>query len=104
MTARVRRPLLKNSIRRPAAAWFRFSPPRREPKARRFRPRVELRIDGTQVGSAMCRANQNNNHIALRPTFIPYEGLTIGTHTIDLNPYGGTITDVNDYFQVTMLY
>lgn len=66
---------------------------------------VTLSIDGTNVGTAMCWANQNDNHIAMRPTFIPYNGLTIGQHSIEItNAYSGTITDVNDYFQVTMLY
>lgn len=41
----------------------------------------------------------------MRPTFIPYSGLTIGRHSIEITiAYNGTITDVNDYFQVTMLY
>jgi hypothetical protein len=65
---------------------------------------VELSIDGKAVGGAMCWANQNDNHIAMRSTFIPYENITLGAHTIELNAYLGTITDVNDYFQVTMLY
>lgn len=66
---------------------------------------VELSIDENPVGTAMCWANQNNNHMAMRSTFIPYSGLTIGQHSIQLNnAYAGTITDVNDYFQVTMLY
>jgi hypothetical protein len=66
---------------------------------------VSLSLDGKVIGTAMCWANQNNNHIAMRSTFIPVERLSYAEHTIELtNAYSGTITDVNDYFQVTLLY
>lgn len=67
---------------------------------------INLVLDGNDVGSpAMCWANQNNNHIAMRPTFIVIDNLSYGAHTIEItNAYGSTITDVNDYFQVTLLY
>jgi hypothetical protein len=66
---------------------------------------INLSIDGASIGNAMCWANQNNNHIAMRTTLIPYNSLSFGQHTIEItNAYGSTITDVNDYFQVTLLY
>lgn len=67
---------------------------------------INLSLDGNGIGnSAMCWANQNNNHQAMRTTFIPLESLTFGEHTIEItNAYSDTITDENDYFQVTMLY
>ena len=67
---------------------------------------INLLMDGSGIGTpAMCWANQNDNHQALRTTFIPYDSLTFGEHTIELeNAYGNTITDINDYFQVTLLY
>lgn len=67
---------------------------------------INLSLDGNVIGNAaMCWANQNNNHIAMRPTFIPFDNLTFGEHTIEINiAYTGTITDVNDYFQVVLLY
>ena len=41
----------------------------------------------------------------MRPTFIPFEDLNFGEHTITINnAFSGTITDVNDYFQVVLLY
>ena len=67
---------------------------------------INLYLDGAGIGNAaMCWANQNDNHIAMRPTFIPAT-LSAGTHTIEIQPaYGGnTVTDVNDYFQVTILF
>ena len=67
---------------------------------------INLVLDGVQTGSpAVCWANQNNNHIAMRPTFIPYSDLSFGEHTLTINnALSGTITDVNDHFQVVLLY
>ena len=67
---------------------------------------ISLSLDGVQIGNpAMCWANQNNNHMAMRPTFINVANLSYGEHTIEIsNAYNGTITDVNDYFQVVLLY
>lgn len=67
---------------------------------------INLSLDGAVIGSgAMCWANQNDNHQAMRTTFIPYGGLSIGEHTIELtNAFSNTITDENDRFQVTLLY
>jgi hypothetical protein len=67
---------------------------------------INLLLDGESLGSAaMCFANLNANHQAMRTTFIPYDNLTIGPHTIEVVPaYSNTVTDFNDYFQVTMIY
>ena len=67
---------------------------------------LSLYLDGSQIGSpAMCWANQNDNHQAMRTTFIPFDNLTIGPHIIDVvNANQQTITDINDYVQVTLLY
>ncbi len=67
---------------------------------------ITLSLDGSQIGSpAMCWANQNNNHTAMRTTFIDVDDLTEGEHTIEINAANSeTNTDVNDYFQVVLLY
>ena len=67
---------------------------------------ISQSLDGIVIGNpAICWANQDANHQAMRTTFIPYNGLSFGQHTIELtNAYSNTITDVNDYFQVTLLY
>jgi len=67
---------------------------------------INLSLDGTVIGNtAMCWANLNANHQAMRTTYIPVDSLSFGQHTIQLtNAYSNTITDVNDYFQVTLLY
>ena len=66
---------------------------------------ISLSLDGTVIGTAECWANQNNNHIAMATTFIPYSKLAYGQHTIEItNANGNTITDVNDRAQVVLLY
>ncbi len=67
---------------------------------------ISLSLDGSQIGNpALCWFNQNDVHIALRPTFINVDNLSYGEHTIEImNANGQTITDVNDYFQVVLLY
>lgn len=67
---------------------------------------INLSLDGSGIGdAAMCWANQNANHQAMRATFIPFDSLSFGEHTIEItNAYSNTITDQNDYFQVTLLY
>ena len=67
---------------------------------------INLSLDGSVIGKpAMCFANQNANHQALRTTFIEVDNLTYDNHTIEIsNGNGDTITDQNDYFQVVLLY
>lgn len=67
---------------------------------------INLELDGQPIGNmAMCWANQSANHQAMRTTFIPFDNLTFGEHTIEVvNANSETITDVNDYVQVTLLY
>lgn len=67
---------------------------------------IVLSLDGNQIGSpAMCWANQNNNHIAMRTTAIVASGLSEGSHTVEITPMdGNTTTDVNDYFQLSLWY
>lgn len=65
---------------------------------------VNISLDGNNIGTAMCWANQNNNHMAMRTTFIPVDKLSYDTHTIELTNASNTITDQNDYFQVVLLY
>ena len=67
---------------------------------------INLSLDGNFIGTAaMCWQNNNDNHMAMRTTLIPFNSLRFGTHTIEINnANSNTITDVNDYFQVTLLY
>ena len=66
---------------------------------------IDLYLDDNAIGGAVVYANNNADHQALRTTFIPFSGLTVGEHTVTLqtsNP--ATTTDTNDYYQVVMLY
>ena len=67
---------------------------------------IELILDGVTIGSAAALfANLNLNHQALRATFIPFDDMTVATHTLEIAPINAnTVTDINDYFQVTMIY
>jgi len=67
---------------------------------------ITLLLDGEQIGKpALCYANQNSDHMVLRTTYILYENLTPGDHLLQIEPaYANTVTDVNDYYQVTILY
>ena len=66
---------------------------------------VTLALDGAIIGkAAMCYANLNSNHQALRTTFILFDKMTLGEHTITIQSADpNTVTDLNDYFQVTLL-
>lgn len=64
-----------------------------------------LVLDGQIIGKAALYANLNLNHQALRTTMIPFDNMTIGTHTLVISANNiNTKTDFNDYFQVTMIY
>lgn len=64
-----------------------------------------LSLDGAIIGkAALCFANQGLLHQTMRTTFIPVENLTFDQHTIELTPLSGTVTDFNDYYQVTLIY
>jgi len=67
---------------------------------------LNLVLDGYDIGNpAMCWANENAVHQAMRVTFIPFDNLTPGSHTIEVVPaFGTTITDTNDYVQVALFY
>ena len=67
---------------------------------------ITLSLDGNLIGEpAVCWANQNNNHMSMMTTFIAVDNLTSGEHTIEVAAANGeTVTDINDCFQVTLLY
>lgn len=67
---------------------------------------VTLTLDvGTPLGTARCWANQTSSHMSLITTFMPVELLKYKEHTMMLvSGATPTLTDVNDYFQVTLMY
>ena len=67
---------------------------------------IMLMLDGVQIGaSSMCYANTINNHMAMRPTYVEFDNLTVGEHTLEVVISSSeTVTDLNDHFQVTLFY
>lgn len=67
---------------------------------------VNLFLDGNGIGNtAMCFANNDASHMAMRTTCIEIDNLSYGSHTIEIQAaYSNTVTDQNDYFQVTLMY
>jgi len=66
---------------------------------------IALILDGSQIGSAMCFANQSAVHMTLRPSFIEVASLSYAQHTMQIVVANSTtVSDFNDYFQVTLLY
>jgi hypothetical protein len=67
---------------------------------------IALILDGSQIGNvSMCYANQSAFHMTLRPTFIEVAKLSYASHTMQIIvANGSTVSDYNDYFQVTLLF
>ncbi|HEX8248170.1 MAG TPA: hypothetical protein VF599_08370 [Pyrinomonadaceae bacterium] len=67
---------------------------------------ITLVLDGgTPLGTARCWANQTGSHMSLITTFMPVELLKYKSHSMMLvSGATPTLTDSNDYFQVTLLY
>jgi hypothetical protein len=59
-------------------------------------------IDNKPVGTAQVYTNEKLSHKAFVPAFEVVNQLPKGTHTIKLEPLGGTKTDQNDFFRVTV--
>ena len=66
---------------------------------------VELSIDETPLAAAKIFANSASTHMAVVPILIPYT-FTLGRqHEIFLGAATtNTVSDQNDFFQVTILY
>lgn len=65
---------------------------------------IGVELDGKAIGSAAIFSNAASTHRAVVPTYIPVT-LTFGAHKIALGPFTGpTTSDVNDFFDVVLLY
>lgn len=61
-----------------------------------------VKVDGIQRGLARCYTNETSSHKSFVPVLL-VEGIAAGTHTLTLDPFTGTNTDANDYFNVTIV-
>lgn len=64
---------------------------------------VRVSLDATVIGTLQMYANQPSTHVGFPTGFYAVKGEQ-GEVTVTLNPGGGTITDVNDHFTVTLIY
>ncbi len=65
---------------------------------------VVLQLDGVTIGSASIFSNAASTHRAVVPSYIPVK-LTIGPHKLTLiGLNAATTSDLNDYFDVVLLY
>lgn len=65
---------------------------------------VELALDGNPVGVATVYTNESSSHKAFVPVFIPVTLKDIN-HEVTLSvTSANTFTDINDFFQVMLIY
>ena len=65
---------------------------------------IVVTLDGKPIGSASIWSNAAATHRAVVPTYIPVK-LAFGQHTIVLSAETpGTISDLNDFFEVVLDY
>ena len=63
---------------------------------------ITLELDGAKIASTGIFANDAATHLAVVPVFAT-ANLTSGQHTLTLMPGNSTtVTDVNDYFHVSL--
>jgi hypothetical protein len=65
---------------------------------------LSLSIDGSQAATAQIFANPGQTHLAVVPVTFSYN-FTIDEHVFELDKLTGeTMSDQNDFFQVSLLY
>lgn len=64
---------------------------------------IDVTIDGTPMGSINAYTNEILSHKTLPARTLVIEGLIAGTHTVTLVAQADTMTDANDYFNVTVV-
>jgi hypothetical protein len=65
---------------------------------------IELLLDGKVIGKSVGFTNETASHKTLVPVFIP-ASLTYDMHTVEIQVAGNTtVTDLNDNFQVVLIY
>ena len=65
---------------------------------------VQILLDGTFIGDAVIFCNEATSHRAFIPVMIPAT-VAFGSHTITLQASGSsTVADINDFFNVYIMY
>lgn len=63
---------------------------------------MNVLVDGAVVGTCKAYANQQRIHLPFIPIAVELRELKHGNHVIEVQPLGGTLTDPNDFFNVTI--
>ena len=64
---------------------------------------IEISLDKKPIGSASIWSNAVATHRAVVPKYIPVK-LTFDQHELTLTTTAGTISDINDFFNVVLEY
>jgi hypothetical protein len=64
---------------------------------------IHVLMDGKVIDTVNVYANEAQSHKTLVGKMITVPGLSLGKHTITLQPAAGTVTDGNDVFSIAML-
>jgi len=64
---------------------------------------MNIQLDGTTIGAARSFTNEINSHKVFSCNPLVRGNIAAGSHTIALVAIAGTITDLNDWFNVTVL-
>jgi hypothetical protein len=64
---------------------------------------MTLQLDGGAVGTTRSFTKEKDSHKAFTTNILVQAGVAAGAHNITLVALAGTNTDVNDWFNVTVL-
>jgi len=64
---------------------------------------IQVSLDNKPIGTASIFSNGPTTHRAVVPTYIPLT-LTFGNHQVTLSALSGTVSDVNDLFDIVLEY
>jgi hypothetical protein len=64
---------------------------------------IQVSLDNAPIGTASIFSNATTTHRALVPTYIPLK-LKFGEHHVTLSALPGTISDINDLFEIVLDY
>jgi hypothetical protein len=63
---------------------------------------MNVLVDGATVGTCKAYANQAGIHLPFIPIAVALQDVGHGNHVIEVQALGGTLTDSNDFFNVTI--
>lgn len=64
---------------------------------------MNIALDGNKIGTCQEWSNVNSSHEALVPVLLTANSPAAGNHVIELTVASGDISDLNDYYNVTVV-